>query len=86
MAGACPFPKVDREDQPCFGCGKTGHQSKDCPEKKKRREREHRAPLKAIVNGAAPAVCPTAVRILCFDMPPIPAPDAEADEELGLSS
>ena len=58
-----------------FGCGKTGHQSRDCPERKKRREQREqrgRAPLKALENG--PAVCPTSGRILCIDMPPIPPP------------
>ena len=25
MADKCPKPKVDRVNQPCFGCGKSGH-------------------------------------------------------------
>ena len=74
MADKCNQPKVDRKDQPCFGCGKTGHQSRDCPERKKRFE-ARRAPLKAIENGASgTGVCPTTGRVLCLEMPPIPAP------------
>ena len=73
LADKRPKPKVDRKDQPCFGCGKTGHQSRDCPERKKRAD-QRRGRIKAIENGPAPAVRPTTGRVLCIDMPPIPTP------------
>ena len=35
-ARICPHPAVAREDRKCWTCGKSGHASRDCPDKKAR--------------------------------------------------
>ena len=43
---ACPHPAVPREQRACWTCGKQGHASRDCPDKKKGRD-----PIKAIEDA-----------------------------------
>ena len=54
----CPHPAIAAADRPCWTCGKKGHTSRDCPQKKSENQRPQSGSVKALEDAPRDARMP----------------------------